>query len=245
MSEHNQQIELQKKLDEALKKAKGLVQAHWGQERIQGSQISVLKLSIYAPELFQIRAIEEAMTAAETTPVSAVGVDTRDFFHITLPNPYGTIGSLNITKAKALDPASFPHTTCAIESLMDGKQRADRFRLRDVEKAARLAFGHVLTCTANPTNPTSKRISVVIPYTALASFQKNRERITRTISAAIKKQLLPPFKDKICLDVIVPSSSQKTIDIRFNPAYAEEFSKACYASKDRLTPQAIKSALEL
>ncbi|MGE0109314.1 MAG: hypothetical protein AB7S81_06095, partial [Bdellovibrionales bacterium] len=182
---------------------------------------------------------------AETTPVSTVGVGTRDLFHITLPNPSGTIGSLNIAKAKALDPASFPYITRTIESLMNGKQRADRFRIKGIEISARAAFGKILTCTDTPTNPPSKKISVVVPYKEITSFQKNQERITSTISMAIRNNIPDPFKDKICLDVMVESPDKRSIDIRFNPAYAEEFSRACRVSKDRLTPQAIKSVLNL
>jgi hypothetical protein len=222
-------------LENQIRTTSGRVEAVWGKEIWgTGKPVNVLRLFIRASARFQLRALTEALDAAGG----------KDLFHLHMPTSRNPKGYLSIKKDDALNPAFRPHIGRVIVNLWTAKEQADQFKIEDVEEAAQSAFGNNVTSCHKEGDPCAELLKVTISYAETGFSEKAKQDCLTRVPQIIFGAISEPWREKMALQITV-NPADKSMVLSLDPAYANEFSKACCSQKGTLTPQAIQEQLKL
>jgi hypothetical protein len=240
-----EQKQAKEALDTVIKGTNGRVKAEWQMEPwgSSGSSVKVLQLSIVASTRFQIRALHDAMIAARKISGSFIGMDTSSMFQFHGPTADNASGYLSIQESEALNPVFAPYVKRAIFALSVGKEYADKFNIKDVETAAQSAFGDNVTSCKTEGYKRQEQLKVTVSYKKISAFREVGQKILAHVSKTICGAI--PDNRAGLMDLRCQAKSSREIEISFNPAYADEFSKACNSLENKLSPQAVKEQLTL
>ena len=221
-------------LENQIKITSGRVEAKWGKEVWGiGEPVNILRLFIRASERFQSRALTEALDAAGE----------KDLFHLHMPTFCNPRGHLSIKKDDALNPAFVPHIGRVVMNLWTGKERAEKFKIEDVKKAAQSVLGNNVVINCNREGkPCEELLKVTVSHAETDYSKEFVQHFLTGVTSRIFGAISEPWREKMALQITANPADESMV-LSLDPAYADEFSKACRFFKSQLTPKAIQNQL--
>ncbi|MGE0109316.1 MAG: hypothetical protein AB7S81_06105 [Bdellovibrionales bacterium] len=223
-------------LENEIKETSGRVEAEWGKEVWgMGEPVNVLKLFIRASTSFQSRALTEALDAAGE----------KDLFHLHMPTSRNPNGYLSISKDDALNPIHVSAVERVIANLWSGKERAGKFKIEDVKNAAQSVFGNNVVINCNKEGePCEELLKVTVSHAETDYSKEFVQHFLTGVTSRIFNAISEPWREKMALQITANPADESMV-LSLDPAYADEFSKACRFFKSQLTPKAIENQLKL